>query len=60
MPTPHRPSERPTIKPPICSACGKFMRLAHTEPSLHYTNVDEIRFECDCGESNSAFVARED
>ena len=60
MPQPNIPSEPPTVKPPICDRCGNFMRLAHTQPSEHFTNIDKFQFECDCGQSNISLIAHED
>jgi hypothetical protein len=49
------PPEAPQT--PMCSICGKPMRLNAVEPNPHYTNLDLWSYTCECGESANNFVA---
>ena len=37
--------------------CGKTMRLESSEPNIHYANLDQLKFVCDCGQTTEKIVA---
>jgi hypothetical protein len=60
MPHTHQPD--PTNRTAItrtCPACGRDrMRLKVARPSLHFTNLDECIYRCDCGEEAEYMMMR--
>jgi hypothetical protein len=47
--------------PPVCSVCGKRMRLLSSDPTTTpYNNVSQFRYVCDCGQSSDQLVAGND
>jgi hypothetical protein len=63
MPTPrvpeHHPHE-PALRPPDCPRCTTLMRFVCIVPHQRFSNLDEWRFACDCGETFIDVVARSD
>jgi hypothetical protein len=59
MPRAHEP-DQPSQTPhsPICSACGKTMRLAEAQRHPRFVNLDECIFRCDCGEEGEYLMMR--
>jgi hypothetical protein len=47
-------------RPPICPTCGKVMRLAGSSPAIRYSNLDQLRYACDCGGTAEKTVAHGD
>jgi hypothetical protein len=45
---------------PLCTACGKQMRLLQSRPSVSYVNLDDCTFKCECGERADYVMARLD
>jgi hypothetical protein len=45
---------------PLCSACGKEMRLILAKPDDHFVNLDDCTYRCDCGEEGQYVRARAD
>jgi hypothetical protein len=43
---------------PVCPACGETMRLVLAVPSVIFINLDECRYECECGEEADYLIAR--
>jgi hypothetical protein len=60
MPTVRAPDVPPVPKPPLCPACNKIMRLESSEPSTPYSNLDQLKYMCDCGQSTDKLVAHHD
>jgi hypothetical protein len=63
MPTPRVPEPdplRPPLRPPDCPQCGTLMRLVCIVPHHRFSNLNERRFACDCGETFIDVVARSD
>jgi hypothetical protein len=60
MPHTHQPDPTsPSIATRICPACGSNkMRLILARPSLHFVNLDECIYRCDCGEEAEYIVMR--
>jgi hypothetical protein len=57
-----QPDARPEVstpRSPICTACGKIMRLIGSEPATRYVNHDQLRYACD-GEIAEKAVAHRD
>jgi hypothetical protein len=50
------PEATPVLKAPACPECGKPMRLERSEPSLAYSNIDEFKYVCDCGQTTERVV----
>jgi hypothetical protein len=63
MPHPHQP-DPPARKSPItrtCPGCGRDqMRLILATPSIHFANLDESVYRCDCGEDAEYVMMRPD
>jgi hypothetical protein len=60
MPTIRVPDPAPGPKAPLCSACGRPMRLESSEPSIPYVNLDHFNYVCDCGETTDKLIAHGD
>jgi hypothetical protein len=59
MPTVRTPDEPvPVLKAALCSACGNPMRLERSEPSILHSNVDQLKYVCDCGQTTEKLVGR--
>jgi len=54
------PEEKSCPQPPSCPTCGKIMRLEGSAPAVHYINLDQLRYACDCGGMAEKTVARRD
>jgi hypothetical protein len=54
----HRPDSTQPAHPPLCRRCHRRMIFAAAEPDLKYKNLDVYHFDCGCGASTSARVAR--
>jgi hypothetical protein len=57
MPAVRPPDVASAIEPPRCPDCGKTMRLESSEPNIHYANLDQLKFVCDCGQTTEKMVA---
>lgn len=44
-------------EPPQCPKCGKVMRLQSSTPAAPLSNVDHLRYACNCGEVSERAVA---
>jgi hypothetical protein len=44
----------------MCPACNKPMRFVAAEPLPPYTNLNYVKFECDCGRTSDAMMADKD
>ena len=55
----HRPHQ-PVLRPPDCPQCAALMRFVCIVPHQRFSNLDERRFACDCGETFIDVVARSD
>ena len=40
-----------------CELCGRTMRLEGSEPDARFTNLDNLKFVCECGHTSSRLVA---
>jgi C4-type Zn-finger protein len=61
MPHPHQPD--PTVRKSAitrtCPACGRDqMRLTLARPSIHFANLNECVYRCDCGEEAEYVMMR--
>jgi hypothetical protein len=48
------------LRPPDCPQCATLMRLVCIVPHHRFSNLNERRFACDCGETFIDVVARSD
>jgi len=63
MPIPRVPEPHPhqfLLQPPDCPQCATLMRFVCIVPHHRFSNLDERRFACDCGETFIDVVARSD
>jgi hypothetical protein len=59
MPTVRTPDEATLVlKAPLCSECGNAVRLERSEPSILYSNVDQLKYVCNCGQTTEKLVGR--
>jgi len=45
------------VTAPSCPRCGAVMQLARTQPAYFYERVQERTYSCECGETDTRFVA---
>jgi hypothetical protein len=55
----HHPHQY-VLRPPDCPQCATLMRFVCVVPHHRFSNLDERRFACDCGETFIDVVARSD
>jgi lysyl-tRNA synthetase class I len=58
MPTIGTREATPVLKAPACSECGKPMRLDQSVPNLVSSNIDEVKYVCNCGHTTERIVGR--
>jgi hypothetical protein len=49
---------RPSQQNPPCPKCGKPMTLAYAERAYFYSNMDQLKYTCECGEAATNFSPR--